>query len=471
MHGENGGTGGEWCMILTEIISGTMEKYDFTSKTWVQLMTLDNSNVVQADAQRQCTNDDCFGIGGVFSATMNLVVRIPANITSFQVRGCRIKLVSSLAGAIGVYWVTNVQRTGRIFTLSCHDALSWADVSSYSDTQAEVVRRVIDYFPTNWAYTIQGWMNGTQPHLTWIVNRLLFCMMGIPSMIQWTNYSTASWFTYCCADILFGIYHPEGRGETDCPRDIFKYLAECAFGFVYTIPETGSLTLGQFADPKWGVASIAESEIEYDSSDFADFTTYMNSIKVIGKGADGTWNSTTFSLSSPNYDKDELFDIVVEDNPFIDGSYRNEIEKGNDGKAFIELLAERYYYAFHRPLEVVQRGYGFLVKPFKCTVHGAHTFHLGQKVLIQYRDAYGNLQVHDSIITKICWALNGGQTIMCCGSDTRAMSYTLRMSKADKVGKDLENHCRAIERRTVGLSQAEYDALDKYDSQTLYCII
>ena len=76
---------------------------------------------------------------------------------------------------------------------------------------------------------------------------------------------------------------------------------------MYAIPETGSLTLGQFADPKWGVASIAESEIEYDSSDFADFTTYMNSIKVIGKGADGTWNSTTFSLSSPNYDKDELF--------------------------------------------------------------------------------------------------------------------------------------------------------------------
>ena len=30
-----------------------------------------------------------------------------------------------------------------------------------------------------------------------------------------------------------------------------------------------------------------------------------------------------------------------------------------------------------------------------------------KKVLIQYRDAYGNLQVHDSIITKICWALNG----------------------------------------------------------------
>ena len=61
-------------MILTEIITGKMEKYNYNSKKWVQVMELNNSNVIRADSQRQCTNDDCFQIGGCFSATLNLIV-------------------------------------------------------------------------------------------------------------------------------------------------------------------------------------------------------------------------------------------------------------------------------------------------------------------------------------------------------------------------------------------------------------
>ena len=109
--------------------------------------------------------------------------------------------------------------------------------------------------------------------------------------------------------------------------------------------------------------------------------------------------------------------------------------------------------------------------PFKCTVHGVHTFHLGQKVLIHYLDYDGTIKNHDSIITKICWSLNGGQTIMCCGGDSRTLSETLTFSKGDKVRKDVQNHCDAIKRRTVGISQAEYDALENPDEYTLYCIV
>ena len=75
------------------------------------------------------------------------------------------------------------------------------------------------------------------------------------------------------------------------------------------------------------------------------------------------------------------------------------------------------------------------------------------------------------MITKICWSLNGGQTIMCCGGDSRTLSQNLRTSKGDKVRKDMQNHCDAIKRRTVGLTQAEYDALENPDPYTLYCII
>ena len=93
-------------------------------------------------------------------------------------------------------------------------------------------------------------------------------------------------------------------------------------------------------------------------------------------------------------------------------------------------------------------------------------------------DYDGTIKNHDSIITKICWSLNGGQTIMCCGGDSRTLSQTLQNSKGDKVRKDvqnhcdaMQNHCDAIKRRTVGLTQAEYDALENPDPYTLYCII
>jgi len=452
-------------MILTEIISGRMEKYNFATNTWETFLTLDNSNVVSANSQRQCTNDDCFNIGGVFSATLNLVVKIPPPYTTFNVRGCKVYLHSSLAGDIGVFFVTNVVgRVGRIFTLACHDAIIWTDTSSFTDSENEVVKRVINYFDDSYAVYAQGWMN--ENNLTGVVNRLCALTTGIQNMVWWWNYDRngnilpdGTYLDVCNHDIYFGIFAPEGEGETDCPRDFYRYLAEISFGFVYTNPANGYLTLGQFAEPKWGAAEIQANEIEYGSEEYADYNIYMRDVKTVAQGDDGSSEWYHYSITPVDYSTAGMFDIVVEDNPFINGSYRNEIEKGRSGTDFLNRITQNFYYAFHRPAEIVQQGFGYLVSPFKCTVHGAHTFHLGQKVLIHHRvHDTTNIYTHDSIITKICWSLNGGQTIMCCGGDSRAMTQLYRglggvsLSKADKVRKDVQNHCYAIERKLSKLS-------------------
>jgi hypothetical protein len=457
-------------VILSEIISGSIEKYDYSSGLWVQVLELNNSNVVRADAQRQCTNDDCFQIGGCFSATMNIVVKIPPPITNFQVRGCRITLVSNLAGAIGVFFVTNSSRNGRFFTLSCHDAIAWTETSSFSDTSGNTIHNVLHSYQGTLSNTAQGWMN--ERFLTKYTNLYIACATGISNLLTWEYFDTShNIFDVCNHNIQFGIDANSGRGDTDCPRDFYKYLAEISFGFVYATPENGHLTLGQFAESKWGVAEIQANEIEYDSADFADYNCYMRTVTAYGTDAGG--NKEGFScMITPDFSTASMFDIIVENNPFLDGSYQDELAKNRSGLDFLGTIAENFYLAFYRPAEIVQQGYGFLVSPFKCTVHGQHTFHLGQKVLIHHRELDTSpIYTHDSIITKICWSLYGGQTIMCCGGDSRTLSQTLQNSKGDKVRKDLQNHCDAIKRRTVGLSQAEYDALTDKDDHTLYCII
>lgn len=459
-------------MILTEIISGRLEKYNYSSNSWVQIMELNNSNVYSAGGQRQCTNDDTFTIGGCFSATMNITLKLPPSIGSFQLRGCRITLSSSIAGGIGVFFVTNVgKRVGRIFSLSCHDSVIWTETSSYSDAAQNLVKGVLSMFPTDYSVYLQGWMDGER--LTGYTNQFIESATGYKNLLGFDLYHLPEndGIDVCNAGTMFSIYRGSGKADTDCPRDVYKMIAEMSFGFVYAEygenyeERNGRLTLGQFAEPRFGVAEIFENEIEYDSGEFADYRCILQRVTMIATSEGGETDGYSTTLSGVNYQNNAYFGITVKDNPFLDRSYQLELIKGNSGRAFLQSMATNLYNSFHRSQNA------FRVSPFKCTVHGVHTFHLGQKVLIHYSDYDGTQKIHDSIITKICWTLNGGQTIMCCGGDTRALTDALKVSKGDKVLRDLQAHCNAIERRTVGLSQAEYDALSEYDSHTLYCII
>ena len=451
-------------MILTEIITGALEKYDYSSHTWVQILTLSNSNVISANSQRQCTNDDSFMIGGCFSATLNITLKIPAPVTVFQVMGCRLVLSSSLAGDVGIFWVTNAKRTGRIFTLNCHDAVHWTDTSSYNDAQNHAVQSVIEMFPEDYSNTEQGWMN--ELHLTYYTNEFIEWSTGYQDLLGFDLYhlDENQGVDVCNHDIQFSIDMCSGRADTDCPRDVFKMLAELSFGFVYADPSNGHLTLGQFAEPRFGTAEIYDSEIEYDSGDFADFRCMLRRITVTATGAGGERDGYGYTVT-PDYSQNAYFGITIENNPFVDKSYQLEIEKGIDPHIFLSTITGNMVNMFYRS------EYGFQVRPFKCTVHGQHSFHLGQKILIHHTDYDGTELTHNSIITKICWSLDGGQTIMCCGGDSRALTETLVHSKGDSVRKDVQNHCQAIKRRTVGLTQAEYDAMSSHDDYTLYAII
>lgn len=451
-------------MILTEIITGALEKYDYSSHTWVQILTLSNSNVISANSQRQCTNDDSFMIGGCFSATMNITLKIPPPLSVFQVIGCKLYLHSSLAGAIGVFFVTNASRKGRIFTLNCHDSVVWTDTSSYCDTLNHIAGSVISMFPDDYSVYIQGWMDGER--LTGYTNQFIRYATGYQNLLGFDLYHLEEnqGVDVCNHDVYFSIDMCSGRADTDSPRDVFKMLAELSFGFVYADPSNGHLTLGQFAEPRFGTAEIYDSDIEYDSGDFADFRCMMQRITAMATGAGGEKDGYSYTVT-PDFSRYAYFGITIENNPFLDKSYQLEVEKGIDPHIFLSTITGNMFATFNRSTN------GFEVRPFKCTAHGQHSFHLGQKVLIHHTDYDGTELTHNSIITKICWAFNGGQTIMCCGGDSRALTETLVHSKGDSVRKDVQNHCQAIKRRTVGLTQAEYDEMDSHDDYTLYAII
>lgn len=450
-------------MILGEVVSGTLEKYDYANHEWVSILTLDNSNVISASSQRQCTNDDSFMIGGCFSATLSIMLKIPAPVTVFQVMGCRIVLSSSLAGDIGIFWVTNAKRKGRIFTLNCHDAVRWTDTSSYCDAINHIANSVIEMFPDDYSVYIQGWMDGNR--LTGYTNQFIQYATGYQNLLGFDLYHLAEnqGFDVCNHDVMFSIDMCSGRADTDSPRDVYKMLAELSFGFIYADPSNGHLTLGQFAEPRFGTAEIYDSEIEYDSGDFADYRCMMQRITAMVTGAGGERDGYSYTVT-PDYSQYSYFGITIEDNPFLSRSYQLEVEKGHNARAFLASVTGNMFANFYR------NQHAFDVRPFKCTVHGQRTFHLGQKVLIHHTDYDGTELTHNSIITKICWSLYGGQTIMCCGGDSRALTETLVHSKGDSVRKDVQNHCNAIKRRTVGLSQADYDAMAEHDANTLYCI-
>lgn len=452
-------------MILTETVSGRIEKYDYTQETWVSILTLSNANVISASSLRQCTDDNSFTIGGVYAASLRITVQIPAPWTSFQLRGCRLFLTSSLAGAIGLFYVVDLQRNGRFFTLRCYDTMAWTNTSSYSDSQAAVVGSVISYFPDDYSNTLQGWMN--ELHLTAYTNRFILGCTGVENLAVWEYYSQE----LNPIDIVnggmlqFTINKDSGTADSDCPRDIFRYLAELAFGFVYAQPDTGNITLGQFAEPRYGTAEIQASEIEYDTAEFADYEAKLNRVIIVCSRKDGNKDSRWAAWSGMDRTEYAGFDITIEGNPFMEGSYYMEDYRAS----FLSDIAGALLEGFHR---TEASAYAYHVVPFTCTVHGAHTLHLGQKVLIHHLPPGESVeQDYSSIITKIEWSLYGGQKISCSGGDSRSLSESLRYSKADKVRKDVQNHCDAIKRRTVALTQAEYDALTDVDEMALYAVL
>ncbi len=64
-------------MTVEEHIAGEVQLYDFTQMAWVTAAVLSDANVPSASIKRQCCADGAFEIGGVYSAALSMVCRLP----------------------------------------------------------------------------------------------------------------------------------------------------------------------------------------------------------------------------------------------------------------------------------------------------------------------------------------------------------------------------------------------------------
>lgn len=443
-------------MYLTEHISGTVSRYDYEAQRWTDVVILSDSNVISASTVRQCCPDGAFAIGGVFAGTLSLVCRLPG-MGLFQVRGARITLFSQYNGEaspqqIGVFWVTNASRVGDIFTLDAQDAVGWTDTSSYNASGSSVTGGIGKYLvDLGCSQTSEAWMKT----VTAKVVDLVECQTGIPNMLTWKDYDLAANDNerYCNQMIwarddehiyetiypaMFACYPGSGASDSDCPRDFYIWLATLAGGFVHALP-TGELTLGQFAQPEFGTAVIHTNEIELDTCDIADYTLQLLRVTVQSQ-LDATRGASMEIYTSPDYAHRVTMRYQIADDPFLDGFVEWYIYHEQTVPS-VWTIAHSLWRSF------TEYGGGVVVRPFRCTVHKAARYHLGQKIEIHWRGRGETSEtVYQSTITGIRWTFRGGTALSCGGEDSRVMADAVRASKGDKALQEARNRCNALQR-------------------------
>ncbi len=429
-------------MLIHEQISGVLEQYDHTAGAWSTAVTLSDHNVISASCRRQVCADGAFAIGGVFSATLSLVCRLPG-MTTFQVRGARIRLYSQYDGepvpqAIGIFYVTAASRVGEIFTIDGQDAIGWLDSSAYNCQDYDLVGGLEKYllreFPDG--HNIQAWLERITPE----VAKIAYWQTGIPQLVTWEHYHPErnQDVDYCNADYAYWLYGDNGIADTDTPRDFYRWLSELACGFIYSKPDSGNLSLGQFGQPEYGTAQIGMEDIEADSCDIADYTIQVQRATLVSQLADGrvikgdAWITVDHSGHI-------AIRHQIDSNPFLDG-HASATAATDMNQMAINLRAATEAYCG-----------GCTVRPFQCRVHQTARFHPGQRVRITWKH-YGeaSAEVYDSILTGMQWEFRGGWQLWCGGEDSRVMADCMKATKGDKALKEARNRCAAIEKQIGG---------------------
>lgn len=465
-------------MTINERINARIYTYDHGAKQYVEVYqnVIDEHSIVSASVKRQCCAGGSFEIGGVYSATLSMVVKLPG-MTTFAVRGAKIILWSKYATekdwyCMGVFWVTDATRTGEFFTIAAQDAVGWLDTSSYNDTSESAVRSVGKVLADRWKNTgvgIDQWDEGGTEYGGWLyyliecTNTFIQSQTGIKNMLTWKAYDKArrdAYGRYCndriCAEIggawvetahpaKFYLSAENSNSDSDIPRDFYHYLSELAFGFVYSRPEDGALELGQFGNSYHGSSSIGMSEIEYDTCEVADYEIHTLRADVRVELEDDSSAYAATAVVSPDYSTGFFQRFLIESNPFLDGFAKDFVFV----RGYSLQTVTRSMWRARYPLEEKNQ---YAVRPFSCTVHSQKRFRLGQKITISYRYIHETTaKSYDSIITSIQWTFRGGVRLSCGGEDSRVMADCLRASKGDKVRKEARNRCRALEKRVKGL--------------------
>ncbi len=485
-------------MILNERIRVRIYRYDHSKKEYVDVYEgldkngnktncLYESCIISASIKRQCCPDGAFAVGGVFAATLSLVVKIP-NMSLFRIRGSKISIWSKYDTEtdwyrLGSFWVTDASRIGNIYTLHAQDAVGWLDTSSYNiigEENAISVGAAIAAMAGGTGKTIQQWLS----ILTDATNRFIQAQTGVEHTLAWQDYDVSKnkitglnreVCDYCNSHIwadgmitvydtqLFlhhsavGSYAASGTSNSDCPRDFYKYLAGLAGGFIYADEGTEFLTLGQFGQPEWDSVTrgsngeitalepvtIGMQEIEYDTLEIADYTIRLLRIDVSSE-IDERENqiSASSSLVSPDYAENIYIRLKIDSNPFLDGfAHSFVVEQGHS----LQTIVEGLWRSFHNYGDMTGSGTKHVIRPFHCTAHSTKRFHLGQKIRLRYRGYDETVEtLYDSTITSIEWTFRSGTKLACGGEDSRVMADCVRATKADKVRSETRNRCREL---------------------------
>ncbi|MGN1410912.1 MAG: hypothetical protein ACI4WH_00180 [Oscillospiraceae bacterium] len=440
-------------MYIDEQVQGTIyfvdnsEPFSFNSNAIID----DDISILQ-----QATADDSFSIGGTYSSTLNMTIRIPNGYTnSYDIIGSRIVLKSKYGSEEnyimrGVFWITSADRYKDIYTISGSDAIIWLDTIPYL-TEPYIDNNNVECNNLVYAYMIGdiGTLNYKLSRIAEAVNKYLqdnnVNIQNInvyENNIKNNNPPVSDGYKetgYCVLpnDIT-------GENATHCPRDYAGWLSQIACGFLECIyfedSETPYISIGQFETAP--TDTLKWQNFEENTLEIANFS--INCCQVYVEIYNGTLGSTMIENKNIN-----SFIVDLTGNPFVDGywTYRENAEGDHSCMDILENILD-----FAKNLAI---------RPFSGTFLGEKRFKLGQ--CIKLMDENG--KSYNTILTKIQWNFRGGYELKCAGKDNRMLFDSARRTPSVRAKEQaLTKTNYAIKKTETGL-QSNIDYIDEKFSQ------
>ena len=401
-------------MYIDEQVQGTIYFVDGTS------FQFDTNNIIDDDISilQQATADNSFSVGGTYSSTLNMTIRIPTGLTnSYDIIGSRIVLKSKYGSEEnyvmrGVFWVTSASRYKNIYTISGSDAITWLDLIPYLE-QTYVDNNGKEYNNLVYAYMFgsRDSLNGKLQDIASAINYYLSQnQVNISGISAHTNDNIINDNPPASNGYTQGFYcvlpkEDVGENANPCPRDYAGWLSQIACGFLECVylenDGTPYISIGQFETSP--TDTLSWNNFEQDTLEIASFT--VNCCQIYVEIYNGTLGSTNIVNKNVN-----SFVIDLTGNPFVDGHWAYRENSEGD----------------HSAMDILENALAFMqnvaIRPFSAVYHGEKRFKLGQCIKIIDEDE----TEYRTTLTKIQWNFRGGHELKCSGEDNRVLFDSAR---------------------------------------------
>lgn len=390
-------------------------------------LTLTNDNIYSNfSISRQCVSGSGFELGGVCAATLDTSIYLEG-ISAYSLIGAVISVSVAQNGGDyvqqGVFNITSATRKRDIITLTAVDNMIYLDTSAYTtDENSRKVNLIASQLTTT----------KTPYEALKIIVEDVGGQILAQSQAEIEAMPNGQANTIIFDEIV-----------TDCPRDWLSWIAAYLCGFAYA-DEYGKIAIKQFETTP--TATISSSEIEYDTTDIAEFT-----VEIVGIKMDEVWDGSSGAVWFPETLK-QLNSVYFDwsDNPFVQG----------------------HHYLYGTAMDLLGTGVVTIgaipCRPFRATCHTSEIYKMGQCISIQGLDG----KYYQSIITHSTYKLHGGQQIKCVGEDTRILSQAKSRTAIKKTAEMLETKIKKA--MGVDTTQADFDSLadsgKAVEGQTYYII-